>query len=321
MNARYLLAVALVTAAAVAACGGPATSDLLEGDNGTERGTPETGETAPGTETPATTDPGTDTPGTLPTNSTAGKAFFVSDVHPFLESKCSSCHAAGGVGNPTWLVKADGAKTYELVYAQAYAVSNSRLVVKGIHSGGAAPELTVAEKTKFAQWIAMETADGGQKAQTNVLEKFGSCFDKAKFDAIGFGQLRTTRRTQNNNPQKQQENANTCTGCDNAPCRTCHSADDVTGFIMAIGSPTFGEDYTFEQSKRLDPAFIRQYVSTSATGEPQFNPAIKTKSVNTIEKAKAGQHPMYIMSAEMTAAVQAFVDDAVAKYKTGVCGK
>ena len=46
-----------------------------------------------------------------------------------------------------------------------------------------------------------------------------------------------------------------------------------------------------------------------------------TKSTNTIEKAKAYTHPMYRLTPEMQTAIQAFVDDAVEKYKAGTCGK
>lgn len=327
MNARYLLAIALVAAGSVGACGAPDSSSLGSGGDDPGGNDGNGGSTLPGDSTTpggGTTTPGggdPTQPGNLPTNSAAGKDFFGKSVHPFLEQKCSGCHAAGGVGNPIWMVKADAAKTYDMIYLNAYATAGSRIVVKGLHSGGSAPELTQTEKTAWAQWIALEAADGGQKSQTNVLEKFGTCFDKAKFDAIGFGNLRTTRRTQNNNPLKQNENANNCTGCDNAPCRTCHSADDVTGFVMAIGNPILPADYTFEQTKLLNPAYIRQYVSTTPTGEPQFNPGIQTKSTNTIEKGLAYTHPMFRVSTNMQTAIQAFVDDAIAKQKAGTCGK
>lgn len=328
MNARYLLGIALIAAGAVAACGGPDNSSLGTGgtdpggeeENGGGKTTPGGG-TAPGDGTTTTPGGGTGTPGQLPTNSKAGKDFFTKTVHPVLEQKCSGCHAAGGIGNPTWMVKADAAKTYDMIYLNAYATAGSRLVVKGVHSGGGGPELTAAEKSSWSQWIALEASDGGQKSQTNVLEKFGTCFDKTKFDAMKLGDLRTTRRQNGNNPQNLNENANNCTGCDNAPCRTCHSADDVTGFVMAIGNPILPADYTFEQTKLLNPAYIRQYVSTTPTGEPQFNPGLQTKSINTVEKAKAYSHPMYKLTPAMQDAIKAFVDDAIAKQKAGTCGK
>lgn len=80
--------------------------------------------------------------------------------------------------------------------------------------------------------IAMEAKDGGNLSQVNVLEKFGDCLDPAAFAAIGLEKLVTTRRTAQNNANNVtpwNENANECTGCNNAPCRTCHSLDDATG--------------------------------------------------------------------------------------------
>ena len=334
MNARYLLGLALVTAGVVAACGGSPDQGSLNpgGDNGTgtvpnapSQGTKNPDGTVTPNPTPAPNPGGPAVPGNLPTNSKAGKAFFAASVQPILESKCATCHAAGGPGNPTYIVKGDASKTYDMVYLNGFAVASSRIVVKGMHSGGSAPALLAAEISTFNQWLALEVKDGGTKTQTNVLEKFGTCFDKTKFDAIGFGALRTTRRQANNNPLAQTENANNCTGCDNKPCSTCHSADDVTGFVMAIGNPNVpggaGSQYTFDQTKLLSPAFIREYVSTTPTGDPQFNPGVQAKSTNTITKGLAYSHPMFILTPTMATAIQAFVDDAIAKQKAGTCGK
>ncbi len=318
---------ALAIAVVLAGCGASETDSLSPapgqagGDgSGGGRGpgaaspSPSGGERGPAPGAPAE-------PGTLPSNSTAGKDFFAKNLQPILEAKCATCHTAGGAGTPTYIVKGDPSKTYDMVYLNGFAVSASRIVAKGIHAGGAALELSPAEKSTFAEWIAIEVKDGGAKAQTNVLEKFGSCFDRAKFDAIGLGQLRTTRRQTDNNPLNQRENANNCTGCDNAPCRTCHSADDVTGFVLAIGNPLLPADYTFEQTKKLSPPFIRQYVATTPTGDPQFNPGIMNKSTNTVEKGLAYSHPMFRVSPAMQTAMEAFVNDAIAKYVAGTCGR
>ena len=156
MNARYLLGIALATAAAVAACGGGPDSGSL--DPGGDDPTP--------TPTPGTTKPGTPgspgdpaVPGSLPTNSAAGKDFFAKNLQPVFDAKCAGCHQAGGTGNPTWMVKADTSKTYDMVYLQGFATATSRLVVKGVHAGGGGPELTAPEKSLFAQWLALEAKD------------------------------------------------------------------------------------------------------------------------------------------------------------------
>ncbi|MBX3192793.1 MAG: hypothetical protein KF819_37765 [Labilithrix sp.] len=325
MNARYLLAIAALAASGVvAACSSGDPSQILRpgGDDddtlpgGGNKPSQDNGSTQPGQQD------GQPAPGGLPTNSKAGQAFYAKEVHPFLAQKCAGCHQAGGAGNPAFLVRDDAMKSYDMIYLNGFAIATSRIVMKGIHSNGAAPELTGPEKTKFAEWIALEVKDGGSKAQANVLEKFGECFDKAKFDAIGWQNLRVTRRQNGNNPQNLNENQDTCTGCrDNTPCSGCHTADDVTGYVNAIGNTLVPQDFTFQETKKLNPAFIRQYVSTTPTGDPVYNPGVMNKSINTVEKAPAYSHPMFKMSAAMEAANKAFVEDAITKFKAGTCGK
>ncbi len=206
-------------------------------------------------------------PGTLPTASKSGEAFFAKELQPLLMNTCGGCHVAGGQGNPTWIDANDAKKTYDMIYLQAYATATSRIVVKGPHANGGAPALTNEERSKWGQWIALEAKEPGKPAQASVLEKFGDCFDKAKFDAIGFGDLQVIGRTPKNNPQRLDEDQETCTGCrDNTKCNTCHSSDDATGFVMAIGNDIFPEDYTFESTKKLSPPFIREYVGTTPAG-------------------------------------------------------
>lgn len=327
MNARYLLGIACAAAVAVAACGGGSEGPLLS-SGGRGPGSNTGDDTDPETDTSKTPKPppadGTTPSGSVPTNSEEGKKDFEANVFPFLNTKCSGCHNAGGIGTPSFMKSGDAIGTYSLIYTNGFAVDNSRIIVKGAHSGGAAPALEAIEKTKWMNWLAKEQTSAGSKpTQQNVLEKFGTCFDKAKFDAIGFQQLRTTRRQNGNNPQNLNENANQCTGCDNTPCYECHSGGArSTGFVMAYGAGgAYPADYTFEQTKLLSPPFIRQFIATDATGKPVLNPGVKNKSINTIEKAKAYTHPMYRLTPAMEQGIQAFVDDAIAKYAAGTCGK
>jgi cytochrome c553 len=321
-HAACTLALTLAGAIAVAACSSdPSTLQRSHDENGGSSGTPATsGGTPSAANVDSTTT--TPTPGTLPTASKAGEAFFAKELQPLLSASCGGCHEAGGPGNPTWIDANDAKKTYDMIYLQAFATATSRIVVKGPHSGGAAPALSTEERSKWGQWIALEAKEPGKPAQASVLEKFGSCFDKAKFDAIGLGTLEVTARTKKNNPQALTENQDECTGCrDNTKCSTCHSSDDATGFVMAIGNTIFPEDYTFESTKKLSPPFIREYVGTTPAGEPTYNPGLKSKSTNTIEKALAYQHPMFLMTDDMEVAIKAFVDDAILKQKSGLCGK
>ena len=212
MNTRYLLAIALAAAAAVAACGSPDSSSLGNGGDdgdGTRNARPAP---APAPERDGT-GTGTDAPAPAPAPAPARPAASRRTARRARTSSRRTCHPgprgevrelsrAGRHRQPRLDGKADAAKTYDLVYLNALrrrdlAASSS----KGVHAGGGAPELTAEDKTKWAQWIALEVKDGGRRRQVNVLEKFGTCFDKAKFDAIGFGQLRTTRRQTGNNTQ------------------------------------------------------------------------------------------------------------------------
>lgn len=321
-NTSMLLAIALGSALAVAACGDD--PNVLSGGGGgsdtSDSRTPQgsKGGTTGGSTSGTTS--GTDSAaGTLPTNSTAGKAYYVANVHPFLAQKCATCHEVGP-GSPNWTNKADANKGYDLLYLNGYVVDNSRIIMKGAHNGGTAPELTAEEKTAFISWVTMEKQDGGNTAQVNVLENFGTCFDKTKFDAIKLGDLRTIRRTRDNNPTQQNENANNCTGCNEAPCTTCHSGDEGSLFVMAIGNNVLPADYTFEESKKLSPPYIRQYFGTTPTGDPVGSDGIQKKSDGTVQGA-AYSHPMFKLSTEQQASMKAFVDDAVAKFKAGTCGK
>ena len=321
-HAVCALAFTLAGSIAIAACSSePETLIRSHGESGGSSGTTASGGTTGSANVDSTSNT-TPTPGTLPTASKAGEAFFAKELQPLLTASCGGCHEAGGPGNPTWIDAQDAKKTYDMIYLQAYATATSRIVVKGAHSGGAAPALSTDERSKWAQWIALEAKEPGKPAQASVLENFGNCFDKALFDAIELGKLEVTARNRKNNPQGLTENQDECTGCrDNTKCSTCHASDDATGFVMAIGNNVFPEDYTFESTKKLSPPFIREYVGTTPAGEPTYNPGLKSKSTNTIEKALAYQHPMFTMSDDTEAAIKAFVDAAIAKQKAGLCGK
>src|SRR5262249_31955120 len=168
-------------------------------------------------------------------------------LQPLFIATCAKCHSPGGIGTPQWMDPSDAKKTYDNIYLQGYATAQSRIVVKGVHQNGDAPALTADERAKWAEWIALEANEPDRPTQANVLAKFGDCFDEAKWDAIGFENLRVTARQAGNNPAGIAENQDTCTGCrDNTMCAACHAADDVTGFVMAVGNTALPDDYTFQ---------------------------------------------------------------------------
>lgn len=321
-GARYLLGIALVTAGLVAACGDDPNGGGLGAytrNGGTSDG--DESSTVPGQQgggTNGSTAGGPTPVDTAPAPNTEGKQFFVAQVHPLLSQSCGTCHETGP--GPAWLKKTDAEVSYKMMLQLGYVSLQSRILLKGAHQG--APALTSEQTTKYTQWVNLELK-AGTKAPPNILEKLGGCFDKTTFDAMKLGDLRTVRRTNNNNTNQVtpwNENDNNCTGCDNSPCRTCHSGDDATGFVLSIGNPNLPATYTFDQSKVTNPTYLQKYFGVSAAGEPIASNALKIKSDATA-KDKAYTHPYYHLDAAMETRITAFVDATIAKYKStnGTC--
>lgn len=325
-GARYLLGIALVTAGLVAACGDDPNAGGFgsyqrnggtnDGEGSTVPGGQQSGQTNSGGTTGAGAGP---TPvDTAPAPDTEGKKFFIANVHPSLSATCGSCHETGP--GPGWIKKGDAEVSYKMFLQLGYVSAQSRILLKGAHQG--APALTADQQTKFTQWVNLELK-AGTKAPPNILEKLGACFDKTTFDAMRLGDLRTVRRTGNNNANQVtpwNENDDNCTGCDNSPCRTCHSGDDATGFVLSIGNPNLSQTYTFDQSKITNPTYLQKYFGVSAAGEPIASNALKIKADATA-KDKAYTHPYYRIDANMETRITAFVDATIAKYKAtnGTC--
>jgi mono/diheme cytochrome c family protein len=332
MKTPYLLAFALAAGVTAFACSSGNTSELGGSDNDSQNDPkPGSGNSQnPGSnadDTKAETPPGTTPPATtpeVPTNSPAGKALFIKTVFNSLAGTCSTCHGTTGPGAP-WMLKNDVEGTYKVVFQRGYVVSNSLLLTKGVH-GGAGPALTTQQATDVSAWIAQELKDGGGKSTPAVLSTIGGCFDRTKFDAIGLQTLTTSRRTDNNDPKNAtppvtvtpwNENQNNCTGC-NVSCATCHTQDDASGFVMSIGSNVLPANNTFERSK-LQP-FISQYIGVSPTGEPIASNGLKTTGERTA-KQEAYSHPLYAVPQAVQDKIDAFVNDAITKYKAGSCGQ
>jgi hypothetical protein len=334
MKVRYLLAIAIVTATAVAACNGDSTETLSNGQGGE-------GESNGNSSIPADTNNGggatTNTPGTgttpgapatpeaqptppPPTNSAKGLAFYVANVHPFMASQCGTCHAATGPG-PAYLTPTDANKSYTQLFQVGYVVRQSRIILKGVHGGATANTLTATQVGTYNQWVETELADGGQQAPPNVLAKLGGCFSRQLFDGMQMGNWRTTQRTANNNTNQVQnwnENADRCTGCDNSPCSTCHSADPATNYSNAVGNNLLPAETTFNNTKMTAPAYITKFFGVSPDGKPVASDGLKKKSDAT-KKDRAYSHPMFGLNTTQLNAINAFVNDAITKYNAGTC--
>lgn len=320
MNAKHLVAIALATAALVAACGDDGGQQLIgqPDDNGSAR--------VPGSGTGGGTGGGAGggaqeqgVPSSAPaqTNSAAGKDYFVKTLHPALMAACGACHNSAGPG-PKW-IDANVEISYKLQFQLGYVATSSRIVLKGPHS--TTPGLAGADVTKFTTWVNLELKDGGQQAPPNVLDKISRCINRQTFDAMQLQDMRTTQRTTNNNTNNVtpwNENANNCTGCNNAPCRTCHAGDDATGFVTAQGNPNLPADFSFNETKKTNPAYLQKYFGVSPTGEPIASNAILLKATAT-QKDKAYTHPMFTVSTQMQQRISAFVDKAIADYKANAC--
>jgi hypothetical protein len=317
MTVRTLLAIALASAAAVAACGDGA--DTLTDGTGGSASSRRPGSTAINS---ATGDADITSSGPVPTNSTAGKEFYKTNVHPFLSAACGTCHDQAGPGT-YYLTNADPEKTYGQLFKVGYVVEQSRIVVKPAHGGVTTNTLNAQQIGIYNQWVSIELKDGGAKSQPSVLAALGACFDRTKFDAMKMGEWRTLRRTTENNLNavtKWNENADTCTGCDNVPCTTCHSADPATNFSNAVGNTLLPADETFNNTKLTNPAYITKFFGTTADGQAAPSQGLIKKSDAT-KKDYAYTHPLFTFNATQLAAIDAFVNDAVTKFNAGQCGQ
>jgi mono/diheme cytochrome c family protein len=312
MMKAAILGLALFGATLGAACTNSdpgSLSSLRSGNKGTD-GTS-------GTDGPT----GTST-GAVATNSPQGKAFYEASVHPILKSVCGACHSSAGPG-PAWFTPSDPEASYAQLFQAGYVIQNSRITTKPAHGGSTTNVLSADQIATYNKWVSMEIADGGKEAPPNILAKLGDCFDKTKFDDMKLGDWRTTQRTKNNNTNNVtnwNENANNCTGCNNSPCSTCHSADDATGFSNAVGNTILPEDTTFNNTKLTTPPYITKYFGVSPDGKAIASDAIKKKSDST-KLATAYSHPMFTLTDDQQTAVDAFVQDVITKFTAGTCGK
>ena len=319
MSSRQLLIAAIATAMGLAACAQD--TDSLTDGTGRDMGQRAQGGAASSTTGASSFNPDTFT-GPLTTNSPEGLAFYTANVHPFLAAQCGSCHGAPGPG-PYWLTSSEAHRSYAQLFGQGYVIPQSRIIMKGPHNGVTTNVLTADQSATYEQWVAMELKDGGGKAPPNILEKLGACFDRAKFDDMALGQWRTTRRQTENNlnaVNPWNENANQCTGCNNAPCTTCHSADPATNYNNAVGNNLLPADTTFENTKLTMPAYITKYFGVSPDGKPIPSNGIQKKSDAT-KKDKAYTHPMFQLTAAQQTALDAFVTDVITKFNAGTCGQ
>ncbi len=286
--------------------GGPAHGGSSSGGSSSGAATSSSSSGGGGGTTPGVTPAGQPPPGI---SSNTAKDYFIKTVFPELATTCGGCHAPpGSAGAPTFW-NADAATAYAAVEARGYIAPASMFLRKGQHTG---PALTPQETSDVTQWLSLEQQTRGNVAPTNLLSKLGNCVDPAKFQAITLDKLRTIKRT--------NENANTCTGCNAAPCQTCHTSGEYAmhANFSQIGQPTVAA----LQANALSPEgiyVISKYVATNGTTLVPST-ALKDKATAT-STGLPYSHPMFAVTPAMDTAIAAFAQDIITKYNAKTCGQ
>jgi hypothetical protein len=183
------------------------------------------------------------------------------------------------------------------------------LLKKGQHEG---PALTADQTTMVSHWLDLETQVRGTAAPINLLEKLGTCVDQTKFTAINLQNLRTVPR--------QGENPNNCTGCNNAPCQTCHATGEygMHSNFGKLGTTTL-QALTTNATSPEGVYLISKYISTNGTTLIPAN-GIQDKA-KVVATGPRYSHPMFTVTPTMDAAITAFAQDIITKYNAKQCGQ
>ena len=237
--------------------------------------------------------------------------YFDSTVYPLL-NVCQACHSTGTDGAPE-MMDSPADKTYSELDALGLIVTNSQILSQGSHDTGKAPALTSAQQSAITQWLALEAQERvGTAAPVNVMDAIGACASKSDWDAIGWTNLRTQKRT--------DENANKCTACDNSLCASCHSGGDQ-GFFMAEGSAFDDGDTSFVQTFQAQCpdmlTYINKFFGLNGTS-PVASNAIANKAA-AVALGPAYSHPMFVIPPSVQTGITTFVNDALTAYTNHTC--
>ncbi len=300
------LVIAICAAAAlVVGCGDASSSGYLTG----EREPGEPGGTTP-TKSPTTSTPTNPNeappPGSVPptgpgSSGSKARAYFISDVFPSISPACGSCHVSGAAGAPKFM-SADASNTYQLLDQRAMITAQSSFITHK-HTG-AGTEPTPAQVTLLQKWIGMETQERvGQKAPEDILAKLAGCIQPADWKQAesAMRALRTTARN--------GENPNTCSGCANESCVSCHR-DGGYGRVVGLQG-----DQTTDLVKQRP--FINRFIGLNGTDVVPSN-AVKAKADAT-QTGVAYSHPRYALTPQAEQAITTFVTSVVNQYKAGTC--
>jgi cytochrome c553 len=232
-------------------------------------------------------------------------------VYPLL-AVCQACHSTGTDGAPK-MMDSPADTTYSELDALGLIVTNSLILSHGSHDTGKAPALTGAQSSAVTQWLSLEAAERvGTAAPANLMVEVGACASKADWDAIGWTNLRTKPRP--------DENPNKCTACDNQVCASCHDGGDQ-GFFMAEGSAFDANDTSFVQTFQANGPSMMTYINkffglNGAT--PVASNAIANKAA-AVALGPAYSHPLFVIPATVQTGLDKFVTDAITAYTNHTC--
>jgi mono/diheme cytochrome c family protein len=214
----------------------------------------------------ATTGPG---PSSATGPSTTAKDMYVNEVHPSLVGTCGSCHI-DGIGTPYFLAD-DANVAYDIIKGLGGFVtepSQSRLILKPEHAGGAAPALTDPQKTLVSDWLEAEMAenpnpvDPTELTPLQQLEKFGACMSYADWEDPG-----------NGTPVYEVANSNVIYQNNPVPCMNCHSGQD--GEDGENGALLSGDPVGFFLGMQKMP-YILKLAASTLNGDGTFSDIAKS---------------------------------------------
>jgi hypothetical protein len=235
------------------------------------------------------------TGGTVVPPGASAQQIYVQSVHPSLMDTCGNCHVSG-IGTPYFLA-ADPNESYLIVKSLPGYVtdpSNSRLILKPEHSGGAAPAVTPQQADIITEWLEKELEENPIDPDDppvgltplQQLEKFASCMSFDDWEAAGVSNL-------SNEQVIFQNNAVECDSChDDGQDGTCISAESAVMFemtktmpyILKLAGVSLNPDGTFNDITRSN-RWVEKCVEEQAIGNPHppcVNDQINGEVINAI---------------------------------------
>lgn len=254
------------------------------------------------------------------TSGVSAKDFFLETVYPALATNqtegetpdCASCHATGNLGAPPWL--ADNAEdSYVAVDQPKYIAipDNSLLVQHGVHTG---PALTLTQEDLVIEWLLLEVEERGLAGGTTVPGDPPPPVGKTLNEALAEFAECMTLESWNLHGMDQMAGAQTGSG---GPCEGCHQTGQAGTWLSSSNEETF--------DRHKDMPYIKRLVTGTINEQGQFETLIPANRYQDKGQAPCASpsgewcHPKYSLPPLITAAVEGFVDETIAKWTAGEC--